>query len=147
MRTKGVTLAVKLCKLIFALFYLQKKFQSSNSVYLFQIHISNAKQDEIPEFKILQCASFSSQFSTSMHQRQQIYVIILRMKYRTFERSPLNRFRCTQRTRTIVLLVFRTVRSNDFSCMLFDFDWLNVFFLDIFLFVFCQRVPFGLAKS
>lgn len=55
MRMEGVTLPVKFCELILPLFYLQK-FRDSNPVYSFETHISNAKQDEIPEFEIVQCA-------------------------------------------------------------------------------------------
>lgn len=52
--------------------------------------------------------------------------MLLRIKYKTFERPPLNRFRCTQRTRTIVVLVLCTALT--FRCILFDFGWKNEFF-------------------
>lgn len=125
MRMEGVTLAVKLCKLIFPLFFFAKIPELESRLFVWNTHISNAKQDEIPEFQIVQCSQCpnSSQLSIRLHTNKSM---LLRIKYKTFERPPLNRFGCTQRTRTIVVLVLCTALT--FRCILFDFGWKNEFF-------------------
>lgn len=132
MRMEGVTLAMKCCKLIFSLFYLQK-FQSSNPVCSFETHISNAKQDEIPEYKISAMCPTRSQFSILLHTSKSM---LLRIKYKTFESLQMhtkNANNCCARTAC-------SVQQRLFMCIIWL--WLVKWIL---LFVFCQRVPFGLV--